>query len=734
LKLEVGNLKHIYLALAIHNHQPVGNFDWVFEKGCDEAYQPMIEALERHPTVKMALHYTGPLRDWIAENRLELIERIRALVARGQVEMMTGGYYEPILVALYDADKRGQIEKLTQTVRDDFGYEPTGAWLAERVWEPHLAKPLAEAGIQYTIVDDTHFKYTGLEDEDLFDYYVTEEQGITLKIFGTSKHLRYTIPWAPVEEVMAWLREQADELGRKVAIMGDDGEKFGLWPGTHEHCWGKGNWMECFFTALEENQDWLATITPGEYAEKFPALGRVYLPTASYDEMTEWALPAQLSGEIVHLKHRLEDEGRKDVLRFVKGGFWRNFMVKYPEINTMHKKMMLVSEKVHAMEEGHAKKAALDELWQGQCNCPYWHGVFGGIYLFHIRAATYDHLIAAENLADAQRHPSGPWVEWREDDFDRDASPEVLLASDAMNLYFDPADGGSLFEWDWRSRRYNLLNTLTRRPEGYHQDLLEAGRKGETVVAEEGREPGQGETETIHTARVRVKEKHLHEKLFYDWYRRSSFIDHFLHPDTTLDDFQRCQYGEAGDFVDQPYSYEVEGGDRRLALELVRDGHVWCGERPSPLRLEKSIEIAANSTELKVTYTLTNTGQEAVSTWFGVEFNFAILGGDGPDAYYTLPPSTGSGHRHQENAALASKGQWEDVDNLRLISEMLGMDIELVFGQPATLWRFPIETISNSEAGFERVYQGSCLLPYWKINLAPERSWQVGLRLRLREI
>jgi len=720
-------LKHIYLALAIHNHQPVGNFDWVFEKGCHEAYQPMIEALERHPTIKMALHYTGPLRDWIAENRPELIERIRALVARGQVEMMTGGYYEPILVALYDADKQGQIEKLTQAVRDDFGYEPTGAWLAERVWEPHLAKPMAEAGIQYTIVDDTHFKYVGLEDKDLFGYYVTEEQGATLKIFGTSKHLRYTIPWASVEEVIAWLRSEAESaVGPKVAVMGDDGEKFGLWPGTYEYCWlgqrGQQGWIEEFFRALEQNSDWLTTITPGEYAEKFPALGRIYLPTASYDEMTEWALPAQFSGKIVHLKHRLEDEGRKDILRFIKGGFWRNFMVKYPEINTMHKKMLLVSDKVHQVTNDQIPNpTALDHLWAGQCNCPYWHGVFGGIYLFHIRVATYDHLIAAENLADAQWHPDAAWIEWQEDDFDRDASPEILISSDAMNLYLDPIVGGSLFEWDWRSRRYNLLNTLSRRPEGYHQDLMEAGRKGETVVAGE-----EGELETIHTARVRVKEKDLHEKLFYDWYRRSSFIDHFLHPDTTVDDFYRCQYGEVGDFVDQPYGYEVEAGGGRLTMKLARDGHVWCDEHLAPLRVEKRIEVAANSTDLKVTYTLTNTGKEAVSVWFGVELNFAILGGDGPDAYYVLPD--------QENAALNSRGQWEDVNNLSMISKMLGMEIELGFGRPATLWRFPIETISNSEAGFERVYQGSCLLSHWRINLASEQSWQVELWLKLREV
>ena len=140
--------KKIYLALAIHNHQPVGNFDFVFAEAYQRAYLPMIEALEKHPAIRLALHYTGPLRDWLVANRPELIERIAALVARGQVEMLTGGYYEPILAAIPDADKLGQVRKLTQAVQDDFGYTPTGGWLAERVWEPHLAKPLAEAGVE----------------------------------------------------------------------------------------------------------------------------------------------------------------------------------------------------------------------------------------------------------------------------------------------------------------------------------------------------------------------------------------------------------------------------------------------------------------------------------------------------------------------------------------------------------------------------------------------------------
>lgn len=714
--------KRIFLALAIHNHQPVGNFDHIFEQAYQKAYLPFVEVLERHPGVRMAFHFSGPLRDWLAEHHPELLARVRAMVQRGQLEMLGGGYYEPILAVIPDRDKNGQLVKLSRAVRDDFGYEPTGMWLAERVWEPHLPQAIAEAGLSYTIVDDAHFEYVGYDEEDLFGYYVTEEQGFTLKILPTSKHLRYAIPWAPVEEVIAYLRSHATDEGTLVAIMGDDGEKFGLWPGTYEHCYERG-WLERFFSALEENADWCLTVPPGEYAERFPALGRVYLPTASYEEMLEWALPAERAGEIVRLKHQLEEEGREDVLRYVRGGFWRNFLVKYPEINTMHKKMLLVSRKVWSMPDGEERETALDHLWHGQCNCPYWHGVFGGVFLFHIRSANYHHLLKAERLADSVRH-EGSWVEWSRTDLDGDAAEELLLGSDCLNLYLDLPRGGSAFEWDWRARDYNLANTLSRRLEGYHRDLVEAAQRDEVEVVGLAR-PQEGEIETIHTTRVRAKEPDLHRRLFYDWYRRACFLDHFLHADTTLDNFYRAQYGEAGDFVNQPYEAEVTAGaeENRLVARLWRDGHVWVGREFCPLRVEKRFDVKGGREELDVTYTLYNPGPATVQSRFGVECNWGLLGGNGPGAYYDLPG--------REPFSLAAMGQAEDLSGFRMVVEWLDMGITLAWDRPATLWHFPIETISNSEAGFERVYQGSCTMPLWPIDLPAGGTWVLAIRVTL---
>src|SRR2546425_7523809 len=215
------------------------------------------------------MHYSGPLLDWLEESQREFFPRLRALVAGGQVELMTGGYYEPILAIIPDPDKDGQARMMTDCRRRRFHARATGFWLAERVWEPHLAKPLAAAGVEYIIVDDTHFTAVGLREDELTGYFVTDEQGATVKVFPSRTRLRYLIPWQSADDVLAYLRSAlriAGETGRDpVLVMGDDGEKFGLWPGTYALCWEQG-WVESFFRAVEAAEEGVVTSPPGEAA------------------------------------------------------------------------------------------------------------------------------------------------------------------------------------------------------------------------------------------------------------------------------------------------------------------------------------------------------------------------------------------------------------------------------------------------------------------------------------
>lgn len=711
-------MKQLKLCLAFHNHQPVGNFPWVFEAAYRQAYLPMLECLERHPAIRVSLHYTGPLLDWLRENQPEFLPRLAALVRRDQVEMMTGGYYEPILPSIPEADRLGQIRKMTDVIGRELGATTTGLWLAERVWEPQLPSSLRQAGVDWTIVDDAHFKMSGLSDADLTGYYLTEDQGNTLKLFATSQRLRYIIPWSKVEDIIAELAGAGSEDDSLVMVMGDDGEKFGIWPGTEDLCWKRG-WMDSFFSALEANAEWLTVLPVGEYANRYPARGRVYLPTASYAEMMEWALPPAVSEEFTRVSHALAAENRADVTRFLRGGFWRNFLVKYDEANTMHKKMLRVHRKVHA-GAGQPDAAALDALWQGQCNCPYWHGVFGGIYMTDVRTAIFQRLIQAESRADARAHGGGAWATHELGDFDCDSVDELLVDTDQASYYFAPESGGTLFEWDLRRPAHNLISVMTRRPEAYHATLRQAA---ETAAAPDE----SGEAKTIHDI-IQLKEAGLEKRLQYDWYRRTCLIDHFLHPGTKPRDFAACSYGEAGDFVNHPYRVGVESRDSGRRIELSRDGHVWCGPEFLPVSVSKVIEIRGGDPGLLVTYRIANRSERRLVSTFGVEFNLNLLGGGGNEAaYYQTVGETTVERQFGESAA--AKGIREVVAGNR----HLGIALAFEPGQPATAWWSSIDSISSSEGGFERVHQGSSLLLSWPLRLAASQTWETTIRASLKD-
>ncbi|MCK4754758.1 MAG: alpha-amylase, partial [Calditrichia bacterium] len=282
-------MKRINFLFGIHNHQPIGNFDFVFQDAYEKSYLPFLKVLEKFPSIKMAIHFSGILLDWLKENQPDLIKKVKHMVDRGQLEIMTGGYYEPILSIIPEEDRVGQIRKLTETVKELFNITPDGLWLAERVWEPTLPTSLAKAGVKYTITDDTHFKYAGLTDDQLTGYYITEDLGNSTVLFPISKRLRYTIPFEDPEVTIEYLRSMATEDGRNIVVFADDGEKFGVWPNTYNHVYEE-KWLERFFHALEENSDWINMIHFNQAIDLVAPIGKIYLPTASYAEMMHWAL------------------------------------------------------------------------------------------------------------------------------------------------------------------------------------------------------------------------------------------------------------------------------------------------------------------------------------------------------------------------------------------------------------------------------------------------------------
>ncbi|MGZ8501546.1 MAG: alpha-amylase/4-alpha-glucanotransferase domain-containing protein [Candidatus Limnocylindrales bacterium] len=709
----------ISLALVLHNHQPVGNFGWVIAETYERAYLPMLAALERHPGIRVGLHYTGPLLDWIRAERAEFLDRLGALVTRDQVELLGGGYFEPVLASLPERDRIDQLRRMAVEIERIGGRRPAGAWLAERVWEPGLPTSIVDAGYRWTILDDSHFRAAALDDDALWGPYTTEDQDRLLIVFGSDRKLRYGIPFGRVEDIVAHLEANASPAGDRLSFMGDDGEKFGGWPDTYEHCWGADGWVDRFFGAVEAHPA-IATVTPSDWLLRHRPIGRIYIPTASYFEMGEWALPADQGLAFEAAVKAAEADGAPWA-RWLQGGFWRNFQVKYREINDLHKQMLRVSAMVVAMPASPEADLARDHLQQGQSNDCYWHGVFGGIYISHMRLATHEHLIAAEDLADRTARLAGTAGDGiARVDTDLDGIDEILITTAGQVAVVDPAEGGGLGTWDIRTVRHALTAVMRRRPEAYHARLLAGASEGDgtgdgaAAPASDGH-TGQGAA-TIHQI-VRSREPGLAARLRYDAYERRSGLVHLFAPGTTATAFAEGTAVELGDAVDGAYDVESIGSD---ALVLARE--VRLRDSSGIVRVVKRFAFGGDRARpsLDLAVTVENRSAEPVRFDLGVEWALTMLGGGGnPAAFYRIG---------DESLDHDSTGARAGIGSIASGNTYIGLELTTTVEPPAHTWWAPIETISNSEGGFERIYQGSALLFAWPLELAPDETRTVSVR------
>lgn len=433
------------LIFGIHCHQPIGNFDWVFEKAYENSYKKLIEFFYERQDFKVSAHFSGILLEWLLEKKPESFEKLKEMVQRNQLEIIGGGFYEPILSVIPRKDKVLQIEKLNEFVKEHFGTYPDGIWLTERAWDSSVIEIVYDLGMSYIIIDDYHLKSSGIK--DVKGYYLTESNYKKINLIPISKELRYFIPFKDVDEVVNKLRTNL------VNIIVDDGEKFGIWPGTYELVYEKG-WLDNFYKALKREN--IETLTIKELLNKEKPTSIAYPSKVSYEEMGQWSLNAE-DGALY-----LEVEEKCPIAKpFLKGGIWENFFVKYFESNYMHKRMLEVSMR--------AKSKAKEEILKAQCNDAYWHGIFGGIYFPHLRRELWNHIVKADFLSSKKEVLI-------DEDIDLDGSLEIKIKNKNFILVAD--EYGNIKEISKYSVG-NITNVLTRYKEFYH--IKEFHKEGKTI-------------------------------------------------------------------------------------------------------------------------------------------------------------------------------------------------------------------------------------------------------------
>ncbi|MHB9117231.1 MAG: alpha-amylase/4-alpha-glucanotransferase domain-containing protein [Burkholderiales bacterium] len=663
----------ISLLFGVHAHQPVGNFNEVLEDAHHRCYRPFIHTLHRFPEFRFAAHFSGWLLDWLLQRYPEDMALLREMVERGQAELFGAGDTEPVLAVIPYRDRVGQIDTLSDKLEETLGSRPSGAWLTERVWEATVVPSLADAHIRYVTVDDYHFLCAGKPMEELNGYFTTEEDGRKLDLFPISEQLRYRIPFSPAQETVGYIESLAREGVQAAAVYFDDIEKFGIWPETYDWVYVRG-WLTDFIQGVLASK----TIRTERYSDYHAAVktrGVVYLPTTSYIEMNEWTLPAQQANSYADLVHEHKAAGRFEQNKaFLRGGMWKNFLSRYPESNWMHKRMLSLSERYHALPEEKQQPEMRKALYEAQANDAYWHGLFGGLYLPHLRRAVYRAVVRLEAMLDKL----APRPENERHDLDLDGSDEQFLHNGLLQAII-PLDGrAAVRELDTYVLNHNFGDTLRRQDEHYYRKIH---------LQESTQHAGEG----IASPHDRVAFKHeIHpQDMAVDAYARASFCD----------------------------SLSSDGGAPMALVHyegVFQNKGLHCHIDTLGGRIEKHIALDGN--RLIAAYRF----EGHPHGFFSTEINLAMPSCDGPAGRYVA-----------DGAVVCGFGEElirEELAEIALEDDVMGGRVVLRCDRPAHFRAVPHFTVSQSEAGFEKIMQAVTITLQWPMD-TPLKKLGVSLEV-----
>ncbi len=368
---------------------------------------------------------------------------------------------------------------------------------------------------------------------------------------------------------------------------------------------------------------------------------------------------------------------------------WRNFLAKYPEANALHKRMLIVSDELarrSILDSSIEVRQAQQNLWRAQGNDVYWHGVFGGLYLPHLRADAYASLLKAERLLAERRVAAG---ELR--DYDLDGNDEYLFRGNA-GAVFVHIEGGAVIEWDLYASATNLIDTLARRPEAAHETLRRAEKGGKLLVGK----AGEKSSRSIHEA-VRAKERGLTKLLEYDPARRAVFQD-------------TVRVGREEPIVLHGVPYTITPQREARTVSLILEPPARSLAAIPGLGIRKDLRIADEALSVGVRYRLRNEGDEEIALTFTTAMNFGLLSETGTGDVISLGTRKTTPGKPLEH---------RNVTEVQIHSETRHFDITLAIEPGAAVAVKPIYAVANSEQGFERVYEQTELACSWDVTIEP---------------
>jgi hypothetical protein len=428
--------KPLSVFIGTNNHVPYGAEDSEFEFVYRNRLKPFIVALNNFSKIKAALHYSGVLLHWIEKAHPEFFMLIGDLLSRRQVELVGGGFYEPMLPLIPPQDRIGQIEMLTTYIRKQFGKRPLGCWLPAAAWDQSLVGVLNTCGMGFTFLREQQFLHAGLSGEGLYAPCITEDQGKLLMVFPVLNRLT-----RETDSVTRLLEQKAGEIspgGERLIVLCPDcffqntpgaaGDAGGVIPGLA----GERK-INRFFEELSACESMVDFTTPARIYKTRRPVNKAYFPASSeLDAVVERGTGAPLLS--------------------------KHFLIHYPEANGIYAKMTYTHLLINQLRGDKARKqSAQEELWKGQGYDTFCRGIGGGIFRNTVRNTAYRALLEAEKTT----RKKGVFIpSLMTFDFDLDGEDEYLFQVEHINCYVKPR-GASVFEFDFLPRSWNYLDTFS---------------------------------------------------------------------------------------------------------------------------------------------------------------------------------------------------------------------------------------------------------------------------------
>ncbi|QEN03800.1 DUF1926 domain-containing protein [Thiospirochaeta perfilievii] len=664
----------VKLILGIYNSQPPEEENSVVEEFYQRAYKTFLTTLYNSPSIKLSLYYNGALLEWIENSHPEFLSVVQEMVNSKQVEMLSGGYYDPAQTLLPITDRVGQMEKLTTYIRKNFSKKPRGCFLAENVWDSSLVSSLKTCGFEYIFLDDNQFKASGILDEKLCRPVITEDQGKIITVIPINSKLTNMYLRSNPQELIDYLQENSHLDGVFTILF--KGEYLNSLELDSK---GIKSWLEEFNSLLEENSSWIDTINTGKYVKQIQgSLDRVYFPQYSINGMRNKPLPLISQKELNRLTRHLGALG--DVSHWINSGFFKQFIARYYDSSLIYSKMTYISLLVNQIKGDRSrKKTAREELWRTQSHYVYWHGSHLGIYDKKLRSRTYKFLLEAE-LSTREKGIFKAGISHI--DINLDGKKEALYQGDNYNSYIS-ANGGIIFELDFFKSNLNLLSTVQRVEESYHTDD--------------------------------------NNPYGYDSYPRKMFHDHFLESSITPENFLKNEYNELGNFIDGVYDYDSLNRESKYIVLLAK-GLVNCSGSKHNVSIQK--KYLFNKKGLVLTYNIENHDELPLETTFSPEFNLSLSGIEKKEI-----PSLSS---DKEYFLLDKITKTKNINNLIIEDKSDNVTVNLSFSnETSKFWSIPQYSKSMKDGELLDLYQFTTFLPQWDIKIGPNKVWTLAINLSL---